>query len=229
MASRVEVVGNTGLCLLVEDRKGDSVSWWRTGKETASPGGLGKLCCCTCTARPGRQGFCSCSGDGRQQHSELCLCFPSGVHLEYRNRPAEADGEVRLVGGSSGCSGGLELKRRGEWRPVEEEFWNLKLLTAFCERLDCGSAVSINTTSESSRRSVWRVKYECLQSLSDLKNCFRPSDSSYSINLRCSGKTSEVSLTACSPHGEFRQKVSNMTSGWISQSRFKTQEDQIQD
>ncbi|XP_029942923.1 scavenger receptor cysteine-rich type 1 protein M130-like, partial [Salarias fasciatus] len=36
----------------------------------------------------------------------------------------------RLVGGSSGCSGGLELKRLGEWRPVDDYRWNLKLLTA---------------------------------------------------------------------------------------------------
>ncbi|XP_029941968.1 scavenger receptor cysteine-rich type 1 protein M130-like, partial [Salarias fasciatus] len=56
----------------------------------------------------------------------LLLLWSSGVHLEYRNRPAEADGEFRLVGGSSGCSGGLELKLLGEWRPVEGEDWNLK-------------------------------------------------------------------------------------------------------
>ncbi|XP_029942928.1 scavenger receptor cysteine-rich type 1 protein M130-like, partial [Salarias fasciatus] len=31
-----------------------------------------------------------------------------------------------LVGGSSGCSGGLELKHLGEWRPVDDYRWNLK-------------------------------------------------------------------------------------------------------
>ncbi|XP_029942930.1 scavenger receptor cysteine-rich type 1 protein M130-like [Salarias fasciatus] len=56
----------------------------------------------------------------------LLLLWSSGVHLEDRNRPAEADGEFRLVGGSSGCSGGLELKRLGEWRPVNDYCWNLK-------------------------------------------------------------------------------------------------------
>ncbi|XP_029943742.1 scavenger receptor cysteine-rich type 1 protein M130-like [Salarias fasciatus] len=55
------------------------------------------------------------------------VLWSSGVHLEDRNRPAEADGEVRLVGGSSGCSGGLELKHLGEWRPVDDYGWNLKI------------------------------------------------------------------------------------------------------
>ncbi|XP_029942929.1 scavenger receptor cysteine-rich type 1 protein M130-like, partial [Salarias fasciatus] len=33
----------------------------------------------------------------------------------------------RLVGGSSGCSGGLELKLLGEWSPVNDYRWNLKI------------------------------------------------------------------------------------------------------
>ncbi|XP_029941645.1 scavenger receptor cysteine-rich type 1 protein M160-like [Salarias fasciatus] len=67
------------------------------------------------------------------------LLWSSGVHLEDRNRPAEADGEFRLVGGSSGCSGGLELKHLGEWRPVDDLYWNLKQ-TADSVRLLNGSS-----------------------------------------------------------------------------------------
>uniref|UniRef100_A0A672FU59 SRCR domain-containing protein n=1 Tax=Salarias fasciatus TaxID=181472 RepID=A0A672FU59_SALFA len=116
----------------------------------------------------------------------LLLLWSSGVHLEDRNQTAEADDEFRLVGGSSGCSGGVELKHLGEWRLVGDDFWNLKLSTAVCERLDCGSVVSMKRTSESSSRSVWSVKPECSKSLSDLKNCFRSFDASSFIHLSCS-------------------------------------------
>uniref|UniRef100_A0A672JAJ2 SRCR domain-containing protein n=2 Tax=Salarias fasciatus TaxID=181472 RepID=A0A672JAJ2_SALFA len=92
----------------------------------------------------------------------------------------------RLVGGSSGCSGGLELKHLGEWRPVDDDYWNIKLSTAVCERLRCGSAISLKATSESSFISVWRVEYECSKSPSDLKNCFRSSYASSFIILTCS-------------------------------------------
>ncbi|XP_029941607.1 scavenger receptor cysteine-rich domain-containing protein SCART1-like [Salarias fasciatus] len=53
----------------------------------------------------------------------------------------EADDEFRLVGGSSGCSGGVELKHLGEWRPVDDDDWNLKLSNAvYSVRLLNGSS-----------------------------------------------------------------------------------------
>ncbi|XP_029959359.1 scavenger receptor cysteine-rich domain-containing protein SCART1-like [Salarias fasciatus] len=61
----------------------------------------------------------------------LLLLWSSGVHLEDRNHPADPDDEFRLVGGSSGCSGGVELKHLGEWRPVEDDYWNLKSAASF--------------------------------------------------------------------------------------------------
>ncbi|XP_029941610.1 scavenger receptor cysteine-rich type 1 protein M130-like, partial [Salarias fasciatus] len=46
------------------------------------------------------------------------------------------------VGGSSGCSGGLELKHLGEWRPVDNNFWNLKIASDSVRLLNGSSRCS---------------------------------------------------------------------------------------
>uniref|UniRef100_A0A672IL90 SRCR domain-containing protein n=1 Tax=Salarias fasciatus TaxID=181472 RepID=A0A672IL90_SALFA len=145
----------------------------------------------------------------------LLLLWSSGVHLEDRNRPAEADDDFRLVGGSSGCSGGVELKHLGEWRPVDDDYWNMKLSTAVCERLRCGSAISLKATSESSFRTVWRVEYECSKSPSDLKNCFRSSYASSFIILTCSDSVRLLNGSSrCS--GRLQVKTNPFDQTWPS-------------
>uniref|UniRef100_A0A672IJB4 SRCR domain-containing protein n=1 Tax=Salarias fasciatus TaxID=181472 RepID=A0A672IJB4_SALFA len=128
--------------------------------------------------------------------------------------------EFRLVGGASHCAGRLELKHLGEQRPVAGSGFALKTAALICEHLNCGSAVSVQPT-DVSLLSMWIINSVCVQSGSDLWNCVSSSSlfSYVTLKLTCSGI--EVSLTACSLHGEFRQKASNMTSGWISQERFK--------
>ncbi|XP_031167355.2 scavenger receptor cysteine-rich type 1 protein M130-like [Sander lucioperca] len=95
---------------------------------------------------------------------------------------------VRLVGGASRCAGTLEVKHNGEWRPVGGRYydWSLKTAAAACRDLDCGSAVSLVQRNESSRRSVWWIRSDCVESGSALREC-AASDSSYSfLDLICS-------------------------------------------
>ncbi|KAI9548593.1 hypothetical protein NQZ68_007460 [Dissostichus eleginoides] len=82
---------------------------------------------------------------------------------------------VRLVGGSSRCEGDLEVKYRGEWRPVGDlnEDWNLKEAAVACRDLNCGSAVSVER-EESSERPAWVISPECLDSGSALRECAEP-------------------------------------------------------
>ncbi|XP_034721140.1 CD5 antigen-like, partial [Etheostoma cragini] len=101
---------------------------------------------------------------------------------------------VRLVGGASRCAGTLEVKHNGEWRPVVYSDWTLKTSAAACRELDCGSAVSVGEREESSYRSVWRIRSDCVESGSALRECAAPdfsfSSSSSFLNLTCSGKPS---------------------------------------
>ncbi|XP_074482520.1 CD5 antigen-like [Sebastes fasciatus] len=95
---------------------------------------------------------------------------------------------VRLVGGDSRCAGTLEVKHQGDWRPVRGYVWTLKEAAAACRDLDCGSAVSVEEREESSERSVWRIRSDCVQSGSALRECATSGSSNSIMNLTCSGK-----------------------------------------
>uniref|UniRef100_A0A8C9XFC1 SRCR domain-containing protein n=1 Tax=Sander lucioperca TaxID=283035 RepID=A0A8C9XFC1_SANLU len=102
---------------------------------------------------------------------------------------------VRLVGGASRCAGTLEVKQ-GEWRPVGYYFsaWTLKTAAAACRELDCGSAVSIGQRVESTYRSVWTIRSDCVESGSALRECAVSASSSYILDLTCSGKYISVNM-----------------------------------
>ncbi|XP_028435043.1 scavenger receptor cysteine-rich domain-containing group B protein-like [Perca flavescens] len=117
----------------------------------------------------------------------LLLLCSSGLQAEGELNSTES---VRLVGGASRCRGTLEVKHEGEWRPVEDYYsdWSLKTAAAACRESDCGSAVSVER-KESSDRSVWRIRSDCVESGSTLRECAASSGSSSSVlHLTCSGK-----------------------------------------
>ncbi|XP_053197593.1 scavenger receptor cysteine-rich type 1 protein M160-like [Scomber japonicus] len=92
---------------------------------------------------------------------------------------------VRLVGGASRCAGTLEVKQ-GEWRPLRDSDLTLKEADVICRYLDCGSAVSTRSRNEDSDRSVWRVRFNCLQSGSALRDCVSSRSSSSIVEITCS-------------------------------------------
>ncbi|XP_053183726.1 CD5 antigen-like [Scomber japonicus] len=96
----------------------------------------------------------------------LLLLWSSGLQAEDKHQSTEP---VRLVGGASRCAGTLEVKQ-GEWRPVSDSRWTLKDAAVACRELDCGSAVSTGSRKESSDRPVWRIRRDCLQSGSALRD-----------------------------------------------------------
>ena len=77
---------------------------------------------------------------------------------------------------------------QGEWRPVDSS-WDLKAASVVCRDLDCGSAVSIRRRYESSRRSVWWINTDCVQSGSTLKECSLSLSSSSTVEITCSGES----------------------------------------
>uniref|UniRef100_UPI003AACD8F8 scavenger receptor cysteine-rich type 1 protein M160-like n=1 Tax=Centroberyx gerrardi TaxID=166262 RepID=UPI003AACD8F8 len=97
--------------------------------------------------------------------------------------------DVRLVGGASRCAGGLEMKQNGDWKPVDDGYWNLKSAAVVCRQLDCGSAISTGSREDSSERSVWLILPRCDGSESALRECVVKTDSyhsSSSLELICS-------------------------------------------
>ncbi|XP_053176339.1 scavenger receptor cysteine-rich type 1 protein M130-like [Scomber japonicus] len=118
---------------------------------------------------------------------------------------------VRLVGGASRCAGTLEVKQ-GEWRQLSDydSSWTLKESAVACRELDCGSAVSTGRRDESSYRPVWRIRPDCLQSGSALRDCVESSGSSSSmLELTCSDSVRLVNGTSlCSGRLEVKSEQS---------------------
>ncbi|XP_033986677.1 scavenger receptor cysteine-rich type 1 protein M130-like [Trematomus bernacchii] len=142
-------------------------------------------------------------------------------------------GEVRLVGGESRCAGDLEVKHRGEWRPVDGSSspWTLKTAGVACRDLDCGSAVSVGERKASSKRIVWRISPQCVQSASALKECAISSSSSHLLTLTCLDSVRLVNGTSlCSGRLEVNSDHSNQSNpSWSSvcEADFDQQDAQV--
>ncbi|XP_035854914.1 scavenger receptor cysteine-rich type 1 protein M160-like isoform X3 [Sander lucioperca] len=124
---------------------------------------------------------------------------------------------VRLVGGASRCGGSLEVKHKGEWRPVDDPFsgWTLKTAAAACRESDCGSAVSVVERQESSGRSVWWIRSDCVESGSALRECAESDSSSSFLHLTCSDSVRLVNGTSlCS--GRLEVKTNQSIQRWSS-------------
>uniref|UniRef100_A0A8D0DB66 SRCR domain-containing protein n=1 Tax=Sander lucioperca TaxID=283035 RepID=A0A8D0DB66_SANLU len=143
------------------------------------------------TCSPGKVVGLTCSG--RRGAAALIWFISVLMKLTLLFHAGFCSEPVRLVGGSSHCAGTLEVKQ-GEWRPMVVYPWTLKTAAAVCRELDCGSAVSVEERKESSHRSVWRMRSNCVQSGSALRDCAESRYSAYIQDLTCSGK----SITCCS-------------------------------
>ncbi|XP_039644984.1 scavenger receptor cysteine-rich type 1 protein M130-like [Perca fluviatilis] len=91
---------------------------------------------------------------------------------------------VRLVGGSSRCTGTLEVKR-GDWRTVDAFNWTLKEAAVVCEELDCGSAFSAGIRNESLPNSTWEISPDCINSGYTLRECVTSGSSSSIMKINC--------------------------------------------
>lgn len=90
--------------------------------------------------------------------------------------------DVRLVDGDGLCSGTLEVKYQGEWRPFslmrkEQMMQNTEVV---CRQLGCGAAISVTDKNHNVQRPAWNVYLNCDGSESGLKDC-RTLDSSRKV------------------------------------------------
>ncbi|XP_034004837.1 scavenger receptor cysteine-rich type 1 protein M130-like [Trematomus bernacchii] len=134
---------------------------------------------------------------------------------------------VRLVGGESRCSGALELKHHGEWRPVWVPLWTLEAAGVACRELDCGSAVSVGER-KSSFRPVWGILSDCAQSVSALRECAVSSYTSNFLTLTCSDSVRLVNGTSlCSGRLEVKSNQSNPSWSSVCEADFDLQDAQV--
>uniref|UniRef100_A0A3Q3LPM9 SRCR domain-containing protein n=1 Tax=Mastacembelus armatus TaxID=205130 RepID=A0A3Q3LPM9_9TELE len=118
--------------------------------------------------------------DCRSSDSDRNTCSPGKAVGLTCSEP------VRLVGGNSRCAGTLEVKHKGDWRPVFGDYWTLKTAAVACRQLDCGSAVSVQLREESSFTSVWQISPYCVQS--SLRDCSTDKIQLVNGTSLCSGR-----------------------------------------
>ncbi|KAF1389851.1 hypothetical protein PFLUV_G00077840 [Perca fluviatilis] len=149
--------------------------------------------------------------DCRSSGSDRNTCSPGKTVGLTCSEP----GAVRLVGGASRCAGTLEVKHKGEWRPVSGHDWTLKTAAAVCRESDCGSAVSVGKREEFTRRSVWGISSVCVESGSTLRECAESASFKSFLNLICSDSVRLVNGTSlCS--GRLEVKTNQSTQRWSS-------------
>ncbi|XP_029373860.1 scavenger receptor cysteine-rich type 1 protein M130-like isoform X2 [Echeneis naucrates] len=91
--------------------------------------------------------------------------------------------DVRLVGGDNKCTGTLELKHKGLWRPAYHANlkWDLKTAEFICKQLGCGSAIS--TTEISSKvKPVWLLYSSCIKSKYPMRECVKMNENESRAN-----------------------------------------------
>ncbi|XP_055004256.1 deleted in malignant brain tumors 1 protein-like [Boleophthalmus pectinirostris] len=106
---------------------------------------------------------------------------------------------LRLVGGASRCNGTLEVKHRGEWRPVSYSplVWDQDDTAAVCRDLNCGSGLYGGRRSDEDlnleAKPVWELTPDCVKK-SSVRGCVSQSEHSrWSVEMMCSDSVRLVS------------------------------------
>ncbi|KAL7401457.1 hypothetical protein ABVT39_028285 [Epinephelus coioides] len=153
----------------------------------------------------------------------LVLFWISGLQAEETLNHSES---VRLVGGSSRCTGTLELKGEDEWRPVYSEQWALKDAAIICKELDCGSAISIRHVKTSLHTHyVWSARPMCTWSPSAPRHCLSSDVTTVSLEITCSDSVRLVNGTSlCSGRLEVK---SNQRWSSVCEADFDQQDAEV--
>ncbi|XP_054461522.1 scavenger receptor cysteine-rich type 1 protein M130-like [Anoplopoma fimbria] len=125
-------------------------------------------------------------------------------------------GGVRLVGGARRCNGTLEMKQQGEWKPVDEREWDLRLAGIVCGELDCGSAVSTRRRWTNTAGEFWTIKSDC--DASSLMECFTGLEySSTFLEITCSdSQTIRLVKGSSLCSGRLEVKINQSNQSWSS-------------
>ncbi|XP_030577946.1 deleted in malignant brain tumors 1 protein-like [Archocentrus centrarchus] len=96
---------------------------------------------------------------------------------------------VRLINGTDGCSGRVEVFHNGRWGKVCKSNWGLKEATVVCKELNCGAPQKSQDTyfGESSLRGFTS---RCSGNVSSISQCQlqEPTGSCEGVSLACAGQ-----------------------------------------
>ncbi|XP_067834189.1 uncharacterized protein [Heptranchias perlo] len=107
---------------------------------------------------------------------------------------------VRLVNGTSDCSGQVELLHNDVWKPLCREFWDLNAADVICGQLGCGPSHSLSHKgSGANASSFWVNLMNCTGAERDWRDC---PNTMLPTGMACDRNTA-AGLT-CTEHKELR-------------------------
>uniref|UniRef100_A0A8C6TW21 SRCR domain-containing protein n=1 Tax=Neogobius melanostomus TaxID=47308 RepID=A0A8C6TW21_9GOBI len=111
---------------------------------------------------------------GNEMYLIGCAHIGLGTHNCAHTEDAGVVCEVRLVDGSSPCSGRVEAFYSGQWRTVCSDKWDINDAHVVCRQVGCRMAVSATNLVHYAEGSgqIWVTDVHCSGSESQLSECF---------------------------------------------------------
>ncbi|XP_042685256.1 deleted in malignant brain tumors 1 protein-like isoform X1 [Centrocercus urophasianus] len=111
-----------------------------------------------------------------------CRARPWGTHncghgedvsVVCSGAPTPGEIQVRLINGSSSCSGRVEIFHNGSWGTVCDDGWNMMAAEVVCREVGCGSALSapIEATFGQGEGQIWIDDVTCVGTEASLSLC----------------------------------------------------------
>ncbi|XP_072566357.1 antigen WC1.1-like [Paramormyrops kingsleyae] len=154
-------------------------------------------------------------GDNKCDEGEVAQITCEGCSAAAKDRPCSRHPPMRLWGGSSECSGGVELWYNDSWGTVCDDSWDLRDAQVVCRQLGCGTALEAHGNSAFRRGNgtIWLNEvncrgdelhlWDCPHSLQEQRSCSHKEDA----GVTCAGSSLLKATTEFSSTSTTTKKV----------------------